>query len=78
MAAIKRLEQMKLIPILNLQEIEGMKKGIPDINMYSESTGERPFPRINNDIWTTLPSDSEIEWKIEELNKEFKKLMGRP
>jgi hypothetical protein len=31
---------MNLTPALDLQKIEGMKKGIPDINVFSESTAK--------------------------------------
>jgi chromosome segregation ATPase len=42
--AVQELQQMKRTVALDLQKIEGMKKGIPDINVYSESTAEKPMP----------------------------------
>jgi len=82
--SIEELEKMKLEPALDTQKIEEMKKRIPDIGVYTESTGERPFPRINTDIRTTLPSDSEMAWKgkillekIDKLLKPAKKKFGR-
>lgn len=45
MAALKELETMKLLPVPDLQKIEAMKKGIPDISVYTEYQGEKPLPR---------------------------------
>ena len=43
MAAIKDLETMKILPSPDLQKIEDMKKGIPDIAIYTEYQGEKPL-----------------------------------
>ena len=44
-AAIKELERMKLVPELDLSKIEGMRAGVPPIDVYSEFTGEAPMPK---------------------------------
>jgi hypothetical protein len=77
-AAIRELERMKLSPSLDVQIIEEMKKGIPDIGIYTESTGEKPLPGLKGvNPLHLLPSDSEMGWKIGKLNEKFKKLMRR-
>jgi hypothetical protein len=67
--AVAELERMKLTPALDLQKIEGMKKGIPDIGIFTEYTGEKPVHRVN--------TVSQAHWSIGRLNEEFKKVMGR-
>jgi len=77
MDAIKALEKMKLEPALNIQKIQDLKEGVPDIEVYTESTGEKPMERINTDPRSLLPSDSQMEWEIGKLNEKFKKLMKK-
>ncbi len=43
--AIKELESMKLLPIPDLQRIEGLKTAIPDISVYTLFEGEKPLSR---------------------------------
>lgn len=42
-AAILELERMKLLPELDLARIERMKVKVPDIEVYTEYTGEKPM-----------------------------------
>ncbi len=78
LAAIPELERMKLSPELDRARIEGMKAGIPRIDVYTESTVEKPMEKVNTDPRSLLPSDSEMQWSIGKLNEKFKKVMGRP
>lgn len=75
MAGIKELEGMKMTPELNLQKIEQLKAGMPKIDIYSEFTGEKPFPKIN----TAPPRKSDSHWAYElsKLDEKFQKIMGR-
>lgn len=78
MAAIKALEILKLSPSLDIQKIEEMKKGIPDIDIYTGSEGEKPLPGSKGvNPLHLLKSDSEIDWSLGKLNEKFKKVMGR-
>ena len=45
MDAIKELEKMKLTPELDKVKIERLKDELPRIDIYRESTGEKPFPK---------------------------------
>ncbi len=54
-----------------------MKTGVPDIEVYTEFTGEKPMERTNTDPRSLLPSDSQMEWEIGKLNEKFKKLMKK-
>jgi len=77
-ATIKELEKMKLEPELDLQKIEAIKAGIPDIGVYTESTGKKPLPGSKgiNPRWL-LKSDSQLDWTIGKLTEKFKKLMRK-
>jgi len=44
-AAIKTLETLKLTPALDVEKIEQMKVGIPDILVYKEVVGEKPLAK---------------------------------
>jgi hypothetical protein len=48
MAAIKELEEMKIIPAFDMEKVETLKKGIPPIDIYTEYTGERPVDKGPN------------------------------
>ena len=76
-AAILELERMKLCPELDLEKIEELKGKIPQIDVYREYVGEKPMERINTDPRSLLPSDSQMEWELGELNEKIKKLMKR-
>lgn len=45
-AAIMELESMKLAPALDAERIEGLKAGIPSIDVYTEYTGEKPMAKV--------------------------------
>jgi len=76
--AIEALEMLKLSPALDLQKIEEIKKRIPDIEVYTESTGEKPLEGSRGiNPRHLLKSDSQMDWEIGKLNEKFKKLMGR-
>ena len=69
-AAITELEYMKLAPAVDAEKIAALKAGVPKIDVYTEYTGEKPFPRVN--------TVSRTDWSIGRLNEKFKELMGRP
>jgi len=77
LVCMKKLECMKLIPTLDVNRIDELKRGVPDADEMIETTGEKPFPRINVDPGILLPSNSEMDWKLGKLNKKFQKLMKR-
>jgi hypothetical protein len=52
-----------------------MKAGIPDSSEMRETTGEKPFPRINIDSRKLLPSDSGMDWKMGKIIDKVNKLM---
>ena len=70
MAAIKELERIKLAPVLDIEKLDQLKRGIPNIEVYAERAAERSFPRENPDPFASFPSD----W---EQNHTFQKLMER-
>jgi len=78
MDAVLELQQMRIDPVLDVEKIERMKAGIPDINTYSEIKGERPFPKTAADVnpRDLLKSDSQIEWEIRKLLEKVKKVMA--
>ncbi|MBM4337994.1 MAG: hypothetical protein FJ110_00460 [Deltaproteobacteria bacterium] len=76
-AAIEELEKAKLIPELDFDRIEKLKVGIPDTEVYTEVTTEKPLPGINADPRSLLPSDNEMEWSLGKLNEKFKKIMRK-
>ena len=77
-AAIKALETLKLSPVLDLKKIEGLKKRIPDIEVYLESTGERALPGSKGiNPRHLLKSDSQIDWEIGKIHEKIKKVMKR-
>ncbi len=43
--SIKELENMKLVPVLDVEKIEKMKKAVPSIDVYTEYTGEKSMPK---------------------------------
>jgi hypothetical protein len=71
------LEGMRLEPLLDIEKIETLKRGIPDVGQLTEIIGEKPFERINTDPRTLLKSDSQLDWEMGKLNEKFKKVMGR-
>jgi len=78
MDAVAEIERMKLDPALDVEKIERMKTGIPDIGIFSEITGEGPFPKTAADVnpRDLLKSDSQIEWEIGKLLEKVKKVMA--
>lgn len=75
--AIRELEAMKLDPVLDVERIETLKKGIPNIDELTEITTEKPFPKVNTDPRALLKSDSQIDYEIGKLTEKFKKVMKR-
>ena len=75
--SIQILEAMKLVPEIDLEKIETLKAGIPDIATLTEITREKPLPRINTDPRSLLPSDSEMDWKFGKLMEKAKKILGK-
>jgi hypothetical protein len=76
-AAIKELERMKLSPTLDAEKIKKMKKGIPDTDIFSEYTGEKSLPRVNIDPFAGMASDSELDWRRDNLMEKAKKILKR-
>jgi hypothetical protein len=76
-AAIKELEGMKLSPALDLERIETLKAGIPKVDVYIESTGEKPMDLYAQNPLAGFPSDSQHDWTMRGLNERFKKLMRK-
>ena len=80
-AAIKLLERMKVEPVLDGEMIERMKAAIPDINVYTEVTGEKDMERGPADPLhplVKLAEDSEREWKLGKLLEKVDKLLVTP
>ena len=77
LSAICELESMKLIPALDVDRIEALKRRIPDIDEMTEVSGERPFPRVNTDPRSLLKSDSQLDSELGKLNEKFKKVMRK-
>lgn len=77
--ALAALEQMKLIPSLDVQIIEKMKKEIPDINIFTDAMSEHPLAGSTKSInpRDLLPSDGAMNYKIGKLNEKFNDLMFR-
>ena len=77
-ACIDELEKMKMKPVLDLEKIEAIKKGIPDINVFTEFTDEKPLPGSKGvNPLHRFKSDSEMDWTIGKLNEKFKKVMRK-
>jgi len=75
-SAIKELENLKLSPALDMEKIGKMKAGIPDIDVYSESTGEKPLERAPDPLaWRK--TDSQMDWEMGKLNEKIKKVIKR-
>ena len=74
-SAGKELEAMKLSPALDVEKIEKMKAGVPAIDVYTESTGEKPLPRVNTNPFAGMKSESHLNYELEKLNEKFKKVM---
>jgi hypothetical protein len=68
--AITELEKTKLIPELNLQKIQGLKDGIPSIDIYTESQGTKPMERQAPTI--VPPCEYTLGKLIEKVNKHLK------
>jgi len=73
---IKELELMKLEPELDTEKIERMKAGVPSIDVYTEYQGEKPLERTPHPL-AGLPSDSELDWKRDNLMEKAKRLLKR-
>jgi hypothetical protein len=64
--AIKTLEGMKLSPELHLQKIEGLKAGVPSIDIYEEVSRRKPMER---QAPTFIPPSDYDDLRIERLLK---------
>lgn len=71
--AIKELERMKLTPALDAEKIERMKADIPDIGVFSESTGERPMPGVPPMIIPRFGGTASDEYEQTLLDRVHKK-----
>ena len=77
-ACIDELDTMKMKPTLDTARIEAMKKAIPDIDVFSEYTAEKPLPdsRGVNPL-SFLPSSDTLALTMEKIEKKFKTVMRR-
>ena len=75
-AAIKALENLKLIPEFNEKAVEELKAGVPSIDRFEEVTGEKPMKKIA-DPKHAFKSDSQHDWEMSKLTEKFKKVIGR-
>ena len=62
------MENMKLTPTLDKKKIEKLKKEIPDINVFTEYTGEKPLPKD--------PDPSFMARMANEFDKKIDKLLN--
>lgn len=78
MAGIEELGRMKLEPEVDLQKIEAMKAGLPPTDIFQEYSGVHPLPgsKVVNPLHL-LPSDSEMSWKLGNLNEKFQKWLRK-
>jgi hypothetical protein len=76
LGAIRELESMKFLPVLDMERVETLRRGLPDVGESLEISGEKPFPRINTNAPTK--TDSQMAYELERLDTKFKKVMGRP
>ena len=77
MAAISELNRMKLAPALDVAKIEKMKKEIPDINTYTEFTGEKPLGKPKPDQFQNLPSPGAMEATKTKVMRKANELLRR-
>ena len=75
--AVNVLEKMKLEPSMDLEKIEAMKAGIPDINVFTEREGEKFLDRPNSDPLAFIKTESHWNYELKKLNEKFEKLMNR-
>lgn len=77
-AAIRALELMKLEPAFFSEKIEAMKKAIPDINVFTESTGERPMEGSKGITFESqFKSDSQLDWEMSRLLEKADKVLSK-
>lgn len=74
MAAVRELQEMRLRPDLDRDRIEALKKGIPRIDRFTETTGEHPLPK-DPDPLAGFGTDESHEWSMRRLNAQFRKVM---
>ncbi len=65
-SAIKALEQMKLAPGLDMEKIEGLKAGVPSIDVYTEFVGGKPMEK---QAPTFIPPSDYEDLQIDRLLK---------
>lgn len=78
-AAIDELEKMKLLPDLDADRIEALRKGIPDADELTESTGKKPLPGSKGIPFAShFKSDSQHDWEVGKLLEKAKKILSIP
>lgn len=77
-SCLDELDSMKMKPTLDMARIEAMKEAIPDINVFTEYTGEKPLPgsRGVNPL-SFLPSGDSLAFTMEKIEKKFRTVMRR-
>jgi hypothetical protein len=73
--AIAELERMKLVPALDADRIDAMKKGVPNVDEVLETVTDKPLPRVNTDWRSQFPSDDELSWRMGRLLDKSKKIL---
>jgi len=68
---IRVLDNMKLVPEINQNLIDELRKNIPDPWQYDEVQGERKIEADAADVNThnTFASDSQLDWEIKKLDE---------
>jgi hypothetical protein len=78
-AAIEELERMKLTPDPDADRIETLRKGIPDADELTESTGKKPLPGSKGISFASqFKSDSQQDWEVGKLLERGKKILSAP
>lgn|GEM_PF-2919050 len=77
LTSIAILEGMRLEPELDLDRIETLKRGIPDIGEMTEFQRDKPLPPASVDPLRLLPSAEQENWRLARLTERFKRLMGQ-
>ena len=77
-AAIHELEGMKLNAELDMERIQVLRKGIPSIDDFTESTGTKIIPGSKGvNPLHLLKTDSQLAWELGKIAQKFKKIMAK-